>query len=164
MPNAIFFYRIERWLYLHHIPFLPRLVQLIIFLLYNTRVTGKASIGHGTFFVCKGLSCCLHDKTVIGDNCRIGMHVVIVGQTPYKEVPKIGNNVWIGPNAIIQGPVIIEDGVIIAAGSLVNKSVPKNAIVAGVPARIIGNTKDLQYDILEQKSGVEGYRPFLKEK
>ena len=92
------------------------------------------------------------------------MHVVIVGQTPYKEVPKIGNNVWIGPNAIIQGPVIIEDGVIIAAGSLVNKSVPKNAIVAGVPARIIGNTKDLQYDILEQKSGVEGYRPFLKEK
>lgn len=152
MPNAIFWYRIERWLYVHHIPVLPQLFQLLIFLLYNSRITPKAKIGKGSFFICKGISVSLHDKTEIGENNRLGIHLVIVGQGPYKNGCRIGNNCWIGPNVTIQGPIIIEDGVVIAPGSVVNKSVPANAIIAGAPAKIIGFTTELSYDIMKGES------------
>lgn len=49
----------------------------------------------------------------------------------------VGNDVWIGARVIIMGRVTIGDGAIIAAGSVVTKSVPSFAIVGGVPARII---------------------------
>ena len=51
----------------------------------------------------------------------------------------IGNNVFIGSNAILMPGVKIEDNVVIAAGSVVTKSVPKGTIVAGNPAKIIGD-------------------------
>ena len=49
----------------------------------------------------------------------------------------IGNDVWIGANAIILDGVSIGDGAIIAAGSLVNKDVDSYTIVGGVPAKLI---------------------------
>lgn len=49
----------------------------------------------------------------------------------------IGDNVWIGISVTIVGPVNIGDNAIIGASSLVIRDVPDNAIVAGVPARIL---------------------------
>lgn len=49
----------------------------------------------------------------------------------------IGNDVWIGQNAIVMGGLNIGDGAIIAAGAVVTKDVPPYAIVGGVPARVI---------------------------
>lgn len=164
MPNAIIFYRIERWLYLYHIPILPRFFQLLIFLIYNSKITPEVKIGKGSFFVCKGVSCVLHPKAEIGENNRLGIHLTIVGQAPYFNCCKIGNHCWIGPNVTIQGPCIIEDNVIIAPGSVVTKSVPQGAIVAGNPARIIGFTNELKYDIMNCESNDQSFRPFLTDK
>lgn len=49
----------------------------------------------------------------------------------------VGNDVWIGRSAIVLGGVSIGDGAVVGAGSVVTKSVPSYAIVAGNPARII---------------------------
>lgn len=49
----------------------------------------------------------------------------------------IGNDVWIGMNAMILDNIEIGDGAIVAAGSVVTKSVPPYAIVGGNPAKII---------------------------
>lgn len=49
----------------------------------------------------------------------------------------IGNDVWIGVNAIIKGNVTIGDGAVIGAGAVVTKDVEPYTIVAGVPAKII---------------------------
>lgn len=49
----------------------------------------------------------------------------------------IGNDVWIGTNAMIKGGVRIGDGAIVAFGSIVTKDVPPYAIVGGVPAKVI---------------------------
>lgn len=57
---------------------------------------------------------------------------------PIKKVPvRIGDNVWIGMNAVILKGVEIGDNAIVAAGAMVSKSVPANCVVAGNPARIV---------------------------
>lgn len=50
---------------------------------------------------------------------------------------KIGNDVWIGSHAILMGGITIGDGAIIAAGSVVTRSVPPYSIMGGVPSRLI---------------------------
>lgn len=54
-----------------------------------------------------------------------------------KELPVIGNDVWIGYNATILNGVTIGDGAIIGAGSVVTEDVPPYAIVGGNPAKLI---------------------------
>ena len=49
----------------------------------------------------------------------------------------IGNDVWIGANAIVLGGVTVGDGAVIGAGSVVTKDVPPYAVVAGVPAKVL---------------------------
>jgi acetyltransferase-like isoleucine patch superfamily enzyme len=60
----------------------------------------------------------------------------------------IGDNVFIGVNSIIMPGIKICNNVIVAAGSVVTKSVPEGSVVGGVPAKIIANYKDLQEKIL----------------
>jgi acetyltransferase-like isoleucine patch superfamily enzyme len=89
---------------------------------------------------------------ILGDYVRLGPGVIILGGT--RNVQKrdilivnqgslnkgvnIGNDVLIGANAVVQPGCNIGDGAVIAAGSVVNKDVPPYAIVAGVPAKVIG--------------------------
>jgi acetyltransferase-like isoleucine patch superfamily enzyme len=54
-----------------------------------------------------------------------------------KKTPTIGNDVWIGNNVTIYSGADIGDGAAIAGNSIVTKSVPPYAVVAGNPARII---------------------------
>ena len=48
----------------------------------------------------------------------------------------IGNDVWIGCNALILSGISIGDGAVIAAGAVVTRDVPPYAIVGGVPAKV----------------------------
>lgn len=83
----------------------------------------------------------------LGDNCLVGHNVVFAtlnhGFAPEERQSMLpapivaGRNVWIGSNSTILQGVTIGDNSIIAAGSVVTKDVPANAIVAGVPARFI---------------------------
>ncbi|AUC82948.1 DapH/DapD/GlmU-related protein [Lacinutrix sp. Bg11-31] len=57
---------------------------------------------------------------------------------------EIGNKVFIGVNSIIMPGVKIDDNVIVAAGSVVTKSIPSGSIVAGVPAKMVGEYKTIE--------------------
>ncbi|HLH97116.1 MAG TPA: serine acetyltransferase [Xanthobacteraceae bacterium] len=72
--------------------------------------------------------------------------VTITGRTT--EYPIIGDDVWIGPHAVIIGGVEIGRGAIIGAGSVVTKDVPAHCVVVGNPARILRS--DAPPDVLNR--------------
>jgi acetyltransferase-like isoleucine patch superfamily enzyme len=61
----------------------------------------------------------------------------------------IGNNVFVGVNSIILPGVKIDDNVVIAAGSVLTKSVPAGSMVGGNPAKIIGSFDTYKKRVLE---------------
>lgn len=58
----------------------------------------------------------------------------------------IGDNVWIGGNAVIMPGVTIGDNVVIGAGSIVTRDLPSNVIAAGNPCRVIREITDADRD------------------
>lgn len=78
----------------------------------------------------------INPQTRIGENCRI--HVGVNIGAHHDKAPRIGNNVYIGPGAIIFGDIEIADNVSIGANATVNKSFTEpNVVVAGTPAKIV---------------------------
>lgn len=105
----------------------------VAFRIYND---GKVCIGNNCFFN-DGCSINCQKEIEIGDNLICGQNVMFFDHDhDYKnnindfirKKIKIGNNVWIGANTIILKGVTIEDNVVIAAGSIVNKEIPHNAV------------------------------------
>lgn len=90
------------------------------------------------------------ENTVISFHCMLltGRHEFEHGrlkQPRARQVPssgydiRVGSGCWIASGAIILGGVTIGDHCLVAAGAVVTKDVPDGAIVAGVPAKIIGD-------------------------
>lgn len=76
---------------------------------------------------------------IIGKNCTILPGVVIGNKNLYGDESwvKIGDNCYIGLGAKIFGNVTIGNNVTIGANAIVTKDIPDNAIVGGIPAKII---------------------------
>jgi acetyltransferase-like isoleucine patch superfamily enzyme len=102
-------------------------------------------VGHG----CKIRS---HEGTVsIGRECVIADRVMLIDfdhgmvevdrpirlQGIYKRDVRVGNNVWIGYGACILRGVTVGDNAVIGTNAVVTRDVPANAVVAGVPARLL---------------------------
>lgn len=161
MLDLMTLYRIANWCYRHKIPVVPTLCRLSMFMFHGSRVPAKTRIGKGTRFTARGMGVIMNGDEIIGENCQIGHHVKMLRKNPYKECAHIGNNVYISSGAIIMGNVIIEDNVIIGANAVVTKSIPTGSIVGGIPAKIIGKTKDLNYNLFDNEKNKEGFAPFL---
>lgn len=69
---------------------------------------------------------------------------------------KVGSNVYIGNNTLILPGVTIGDDVVIAAGSVVTKSVPSSTIIGGNPAKVIGHLEDFERRMFEFNIDTKG--------
>lgn len=101
-----------------------------------------------------GVSIHAESEIVIGNNCVMASgisimdsngHVVCsMDRTTGRDMPKpirIGNNVWIGLNAIILKGTVIGDNCVISAGSIVKGVFPENSVIAGNPAVVVKSIK-----------------------
>jgi len=105
---------------------------------YGISIPPETVIGSG-FYIGHFGGIVVSPKSKIGKNCNISQGVTI-GQTnrgSRKGFPIIGNNVYIGPGAKIIGGVTIGNDVAVGANCVVTKDVPDNAVVVGVPGRVI---------------------------
>jgi serine O-acetyltransferase len=135
--NAIKLHKIERWLLEKNLRWASKLVYYLIFLLYNSSIPAEAEIGEGTQFAYAGIGVVLHADSRIGCNVLIGQHVTVGGRAPLKGVPVIEDACFLGPGAVILGPIRVGKGSIVGANAVVLHDVPPRSVVAGVPARVI---------------------------
>ncbi|MBE7342445.1 DapH/DapD/GlmU-related protein [Staphylococcus haemolyticus] len=106
----------------------------------NIIVGKKVFINSGCRFQDQG-------KIEIGDNSFVGHNVVIATinhdfkparrGTLHLQPVKLESNTWIGSNSTILPGVTVGKNAVVAAGSIVTKSVPANTVVAGNPAKVI---------------------------
>lgn len=89
---------------------------------------GLCIVHYGTIVV--------HPDVRVGRNCRIHPSTSI---GDYNGVPRLGDNVYIGPGAKLYGPITLGDNVAVGAGAVVNKSFGSNVTLGGVPARVIAD-------------------------
>ncbi len=101
---------------------------------WDTKVGPNLKLLHGVGLV-------VNHETIIGANCTL-RHCTTIGNKKlangsYTVSPQIGNNVEIGSNVVIVGPITVGDNAVIGAGSVVVKDVPAWAVVVGNPAKVI---------------------------
>ncbi|PTE69555.1 serine acetyltransferase [Staphylococcus devriesei] len=125
-------------LYSKNVPIIPRLMQQINRLVFATDVPRSVKIGKGTRFAHSGLGCVIHERTIIGENCKILQNVTMGGRGKH-GTPVIGNNVLIGAGATIIGNVKIGDNAKIGAQALVVEDIGENQTIVANKGKILDN-------------------------
>jgi len=99
---------------------------------WKTRIGSGFYIGHFGGVVVNG-SC------VIGNNCNLSHDVTlgVAGRAERRGAPILGDNVYIAPGAKVIGPITIGNNAAIGANCVVTRDVPENAVVVGIPGRVI---------------------------
>ena len=114
-----------------------RLMEVFLRVVFSCDLPAQVIIGKNCRFAHNALGVVIHPEAVIGDNCKIGQNVTIGGRSGLTVLPVIEDNVEIGANALILGPVTIGKGSIIGAGTIVLKDVPPYSVVVGNPGKVI---------------------------
>jgi serine O-acetyltransferase len=115
---------------------------------YGITIPRTTQIGPG-FYIGHFGGIVVHGDCRIGRDCNISQGVTLgqANRGPRMGVPVIGDRVYMGPGAKIVGAVRIGSNVAIGANAVVTRDVPDNAVVAGVPARIISYAGAASYVI-----------------
>jgi serine O-acetyltransferase len=133
-------YRLSHALYCRKHTVLAQFVSIINFHYFGLEIAMRCEIGPGLCFP--------HTFGIVIGARRIGRNAVIYHDVTLgaKEMdmlydptkrPLIGDNVVIGSGARVLGGIQIGDNAVVGANAVVTKSVPPNAVVGGIPARII---------------------------
>ncbi|MFT5728838.1 MAG: serine O-acetyltransferase [Desulforhopalus sp.] len=117
---------------------LGSILQLFIEITTGIHIEPKIDIGPGLYIGHFG-NIFLGGETKIGKFCNISQENTIgyAGRGVKWGLPIIGDYVYIAPGAKIIGKIVVGNQVAIGANAVVTKDLPDNAVVVGVPARII---------------------------
>ncbi|AZA62752.1 serine acetyltransferase [Chryseobacterium indoltheticum] len=118
------------------IPLLPKMIQWFIRITCSADIPVNISIGKNTVLKHNGLGVVFHEKALIGNNVIIMQHVTLGGRNG-RGAPIIGDHVFIGTGACVLGSVSIGKKAMIGANAVVITDVPDNAVVGGIPSRIL---------------------------
>jgi acetyltransferase-like isoleucine patch superfamily enzyme len=111
-------------------------------------VGNNVGISENCYFAIRG-NLTIGNDVIFGPGVKVFTenHSMEINELPFRLQEEIrsdvviGNNVWIGAGAFILPGVIIGDNAVIAAGTVVNRSVESGTIVGGVPAKFLKSLK-----------------------
>lgn len=139
---SLLIYRYGRWAWQRRNPvarwFASKLYGVLKVLILNVTkiwIPPQVVIGKDFHIIHAEGSLSIHPDVVIGDRCGV-MHNVTIGTNMGSGAPVIGDDVFIGVNSTVLGPIRIGDRVRIGANTSVTRNVPSDSVAIGSPARV----------------------------
>src|SRR5271157_1454925 len=136
--HAVWFHRVNHWLWNHRFFLMARLLSQVSRFLTGTEIHPGAKIGR-RFFIDHGLGVVIGETAIVGDDVTLYQGVTLggTGKEHGKRHPTLDDNVVVGGGAKILGNITVGKNCRIGAGSVVLRSVPDDSTVVGVPGHII---------------------------
>ena len=136
--HAVWFYRMNHWLWNHGLFLAARWLSQVARLLTGIEIHPGARIGRRVF-IDHGMGVVIGETTIVGDDVTLYQGVTLggTGKEHGKRHPTIEDSVVVGGGAKILGNIVVGKNSRIGAGSVVLRNVPDNSTVVGVPGHII---------------------------
>lgn len=136
--HAVWFHRVNHWLWNHRFFLMARLLSQVSRFLTGTEIHPGARLGR-RFFIDHALSVVIGETAIVGDDVTLYQGVTLggTGKEHGKRHPTLLDNVVVGSGAKILGNITVGHNCRIGAGSVVLRNVPDNSTVVGVPGHII---------------------------
>lgn len=143
--NAMLLYRIGHAIYRRGWRRSAKIVDRLNHLVTRCSIPSSSQIGEGSAVAYGGMSLVVHSNAVVGQRCLLGQAVTIGAREAYvskdaKACPRIGDDVYIAAGARVLGDIEIGSHSVIGANAVVLQSFPPHSIIAGMPARRVGET------------------------
>jgi len=136
--HAVWFYRMNHWLWNQGLFLLARWLSQVARLLTGIEIHPGAKIGRRVF-IDHGMGVVIGETAIVGDDVTLYQGVTLggTGKEHGKRHPTLEDNVVVGGGAKILGNIVVGKNSRIGAGSVVLRNVPDNSTVVGVPGHII---------------------------
>jgi serine O-acetyltransferase len=136
--HAVWFYRMNHWLWNHRLFLAGRWLSQAARLLTGIEIHPGAKIGR-RLFIDHGMGVVIGETSIVGDDVTLYQGVTLggTGKEHGKRHPTIEDGVVVGGGAKILGNIVVGKNCRIGAGSVVLRNVPENSTVVGVPGHII---------------------------
>lgn len=139
---SLLVYRFGRWSLERENPMGRRIarklygaVNLFVANVTKIWIPPQVTIGEDFHIIHAEGSLSIHPNVIIGDRFGV-MHNVTIGTNMTDGAPVIGDDVFVGVNATLLGPITIGDRVRIAANTAVTTDIPNDCVAIGSPAKI----------------------------
>src|SRR5215470_5648541 len=136
--HALWFHRVNHWLWNHRRYLAARWLSQVARLLTAIEIHPGARIGR-RLFIDHGMGVVVGETSMIGDDVTLYQGVTLggTGKEHGKRHPTLEDRVVVGSGAKILGNIVVGKNCRIGAGSVVLRNVPDNSTVVGVPGHII---------------------------
>ena len=136
--HAVWFHRINHWLWNHHLYLLARWLSQVARFFTGIEIHPGAQLGR-RLFIDHGMGVVIGETAIVGNDVTLYQGITLggTGKEHGKRHPTIGDNVVVGGGAKILGNITVGNNCRVGAGSVVTRNVPENSTVVGVPGHII---------------------------
>src|SRR6201987_1618028 len=136
--HAVWFYRMNHWLWNHGLFLVARWLSQVARWLTGIEIHPASKIGR-RLFIDHGMGVVIGETSIVGNDVTLYQGVTLggTGKEHGKRHPTLDDNVVVGGGAKILGDIIVGKNFRIGAGSVVLRNVPDNSTVVGVPGHIV---------------------------
>jgi serine O-acetyltransferase len=148
---AMFWYRLMQWAHRWRLAPLEMLFNKLNAICCNCIIGRGAQFGPG-FVLIHSTGIVINGQVRGGRSIKLEHQVTIGAER--RQIPLIGNDVYIGAGAKIIGPVAIGDGARVGANAVVVKDVPAHSTVVGIPAKVVRTRNNSENGNLREETHI----------